>query len=219
MLLHIFSSPGLVEEIREETRPYIAATQPPNRFRIPEPPQLVVKDLNGLLGACPLLRASFHECLRLYVKPMAIREVTKAFSVIDASSEEQRKPSDPWFTMNLGTFIVTPLSRYSQSASLLDAPEPFNPKGLLSVGQDGHNKDGASTSRPWGLGGAGCPGKDLAERQVLVVVAAIVSLWNFEPAELKGWCTPQCAVRSVVAVPKTDIRVLIRARELPSIQG
>lgn len=207
-----------MEEIREETRPYIAATQPPNRFRIPEPPQLVVKDLNGLLGACPLLRACFHECLRLYAKPMAVREVTKAFSVIDASSE-QRKPSDQRFAMNLGTFIVAPLSLYSHSASLLGAPERFNPKGLLSVGQDGHDKDGASTSRPWGLDGAGCPGKDLAERQVLVVVAAIVSLWNFEPAELKGWSTPQLAVRSVVAVPKTDIRVLIKARELPSIQG
>lgn len=178
-----------------------------------------MQDVEGLVGACPLLRACFYECLRLYSKPMAVREVTKAFSVAGASLEESGKPVGQHFAMRLGTYLVAPLSLHSHNNSFSDSPQLFKPHRLLVVGRDGNQKCDTGVLRPWGLGEAACPGKLLAERQVLVFVAAIVSLWDIEPAGLRGWSVPQQAVYSVVAEPRTDVRVFVRARNLSSGQG
>ena len=203
-----------MEDVRTEIRPYVAATQPPNQFGIPEPPRLNMKDIEGLLSACPLLKACFSECLRLYSRPIAVREVKKGFSVTGDSSKESGKLPGQSFAMRLGTYLVAPLSLYNQDNGCFDTLEPFGPRRLLSLDQDGHQKCDISVLKPWALDETACPGKGLAERQVLVFVAAILSLWDIDPAGLKGWSIPQHAVFSVVAAPRRDFRVLIRARVL-----
>ena len=217
MLFHIFSSPGLVDDIRHQISPYIAATQPLNTFGIPEPPRLIVKEVEGLVSACPLLRACFYECLRLYSKPLSVRKVIKAFSVTGATSDNSGQPIGQHYAMRPDTYVVAPLSLRSYDGSSFDTPELFKPERFLSMGQDGRQKCDRNILRPWGLGKEACPGRDFAEKQVFVFVAAIVSLWDIEPTGLKGWEIPHHAVCSVVAAPTADIRISIRARKLSPV--
>lgn len=216
MLIHIFSSPGLVEKIRTQISPHIAATQPPNTFGIPEPPRLEIKDIECLVGACPLLKACFYECSRLYSKPLAVRKVTRSLTVTAASSENIGPPVAQHFTMRSGSYLAAPLDLHSQGNSSFEAPQLFKPSRFLSTGPDGKQKCAMGMLRLWGLGEAACPGRWLAEKQVLIFVAAIVSLWDIEPLGSKHWKIPKDVVYSVIAVPKADIRVLFRARKLSS---
>ena len=216
MLIHIFSSPGLVEKVRTQISPHIAATQPPNTFGIPEPPRLEIKDIEGLVGACPLLKACFYECSRLYSKPLAVRKVIRSLSVTADSSDNMGPPVNQHFTLDSGTYLAASLDLHGQGNSSLDAPQLFKPSRFLSTGPDGKQKCAMGMLRPWGLGEAACPGRFLAEKQVLIFVAAIVSLWDIEPLGSKHWVVPKDIVYSMVAVPTADIRVLFRARKLSS---
>jgi hypothetical protein len=56
----------------------------------------------------------------------------------------------------------------------------------------------------------------MAERICLAFVAGTLAIWDFEPVDSKGWRMPEADFAAGVALPKGDIRVRIRRRELPS---
>ena len=210
MLLHIWDAPGLAQEIRREIQPYTKATQPPSAFGLPEPARLKI-DLEGLLCSCPVLKACFYECLRLYSAPMSVRKVKTSFSM----GEHNSGGSDPQLVrLEAGTFLVAPLGIQHHDASCFDNPLLFNSRRFLSTGRDGKPKCDPGALKPWGVGESACPGRHFAEKQVLAFVAAILSLWDMEPIGWKGWAIPSHDVHLVVATPRTDLRVLVRPREL-----
>ena len=76
--------------------------------------------------------------------------------------------------------------------------------------QTSHYPDGF---HPWGIGGA-CPAREYAEAEILTFVAAILSLWDFEPVSPKGWIVPERRDGEIVSVPKRDLRVRVKARKV-----
>ena len=216
MLFHIYSSPSLIDDIRLEITPYLAATQPRNTFGIPEPPRLIINDVVGLVGVCPLLKAVFYECFRLYSRPLSVRKVTKSFAVADITNHESAASVCQQFAIESGAYLVAPLGLQDHDSGSFEAPELFKPSRFLSVGQDGKRRCIKNVIRPWGEGESAGTGRYFAEKQVLILAAAVISLWDIESTSLKTLETPKHHIHSVVAAPRSDIRVLLRARELSS---
>ena len=210
--MRIWATPGLVERVRDEIGSYARATQPPPLLGIPEPPRLII-DVDGLVKSCPLLKACFYECLRLYSTPTSARTVHKDMWVrlVDGRGREARK-----YPLDAGNIVAAPLSLHHYDPCYFEDPNDFRPTRFLRPNEheQGKQKFVESTIRPWGIGESACPGRAYAENQVLAFVAGILVLWDFEPTDNKGWVVPNQTERSVISVPVKDVRVRLRPREL-----
>lgn len=67
---------------------------------------------------------------------------------------------------------------------------------------------------PFGTGGTDCPARAYAEAEILAFVAAILSLWEFESGGANGWVVPERREGEIVSVPRSDLRVKVKARKL-----
>ena len=67
--------------------------------------------------------------------------------------------------------------------------------------------------KPWGSGAAMCKGRTFAEKEIMVLGAAIVAAWDVEPASGR-WELPDTVPGTGVKKPVRDIRVLISRRRL-----
>ena len=92
--------------------------------------------------------------------------------------------------------------------------EHFHLDRFISDDQEEKQKSNDCTARAWGFGEAPCPGKNFAEKQVLMFVAAIVSLWDVEHTSLEAWEMLKSNSPHVIAGPKKDCRILMQARKL-----
>lgn len=54
--------------------------------------------------------------------------------------------------------------------------------------------------------------REMAETTCLTFVAGAIAVWDFEPADEKGWRVPEASFAAGVALPKGDIRVRISKR-------
>ncbi len=62
-----------------------------------------------------------------------------------------------------------------------------------------------------------CPGRLLAERECLALVAGVLVSWEIEPADKNaGWIIPKQAKTSGVSKPVHDTRIRIRRRQMES---
>lgn len=207
ILLHISADPSLVQQIRNETSPYAKATQPPQTLAIAEPPQLSI-DANGLVKSCPLLKACFHECVRLHSTPTSVRSITKTFEATSPTSDSSH-------ILEAGKFVAAPLHLHHHDPSIFESPYIFQPSRFLPDNTK-RIKDTtmADKLKPWGIGSSACPGRAYAEKEVLAYVAGIFALWDFEPTDRRGWVVPGQRERAVVCVPDVDVRVRVRSRPL-----
>lgn len=212
MLLHIWATPGLAKQVRDEIKTYANATQPPRDFGIPEPPRLKI-DIGGLVKSCPLLKACFYECVRLYSTPSSVRRVSKDM-LVHGQGDDGVEP--PKFSLDAGSIVATPLSLHHYDPDSFKDPNVFRPTRFLKPSKDGKGQPTCieGTIKPWGIGESACPGRDFAEKQVLAFVAGILALWDFEPADSKGRKFPDQVERVVISVPAVEIRVRLRPREL-----
>lgn len=65
---------------------------------------------------------------------------------------------------------------------------------------------------PWGGGLPMCKGRIFAEREVLLIVASVLALWDFEPVAEGGWRVPGMIKGTGVNMPKGDLRARVRRR-------
>ena len=220
MLSHIYSSKTLVRDIRLEISPYVAASQPPNIFGISEPPRLKINSVDSLSDACPLLKAVFYESLRLYSRPLSVRKVTKNIPVAHTCSNDLPNTTFDRFEIETGAYLVAPLGLQDLDCITHDFDDSFDSNRFLLVDKEGKQRCNDAAARPWGLGDAACPGRTFAEKQVLVFVAAIVSLWDMEPKTFGNWKIPKPGAGHVMDGPAKDCRVLLRSRKLtPTSDG
>jgi cytochrome P450 len=212
MLLHIWTTPGLAKQVRDEINIYAKATQPPRDFGIPEPPRLKI-DIDGLVKSCPLLKACFYECVRLYSTPTSVRTVSKDIIIRGDHGDGVEPPKS---SLDAGSIIAASSSLHHYDPDSFKDPKVFRPIRYLKPNKDGKGQQTfvAGTIKPWGIGESACPGRDVAEKQVLAFVAGILALWDFEPANNKEWVVPDQVERTVISVPAVDIRIRLRPREL-----
>ncbi|KAM0343590.1 hypothetical protein ACHAPU_008341 [Fusarium lateritium] len=195
-LLYVYSTPGLVEGIREEIAPYVSLSEGGR-------PEIVSMDFPSLFRRCQLFKACIFETYRLVNEPTTIRYVTRPISINDGDIKH---------TLNEGTYVSVPLALKNRDPSIYQDPEVFVPDRFLEVDPE----TGKSTAkygklRPWGIGAAMCKGRTFAEKEIISLGSAIVSLWDIAPADGE-WKLPAMIPGTGVKKPVKDIRVVIQRR-------
>ncbi|KAE8151561.1 cytochrome P450 [Aspergillus avenaceus] len=198
LLVYIYSIPDLLGRIREEVAPYIHLSQT-------NPPEITSIDITVLSVNCQLLKSCIFETFRMANDPTSIRYVARPMTVNDGPFKHDLKP---------GTFVSAPFSLVSQDPSVFANPGEFVPDRFLEVDPDsGKHMARYGRLRPWGTGTAMCKGRTFAEKEIMSMGAAIVSLWDIEPAT-GPWRVPPMVPGAGVKSPVEDIRVAISRRAL-----
>jgi Cytochrome P450 len=215
-LWHIYQRASLHAEILSEISPYATLTPVPSDLPIREPPKLRL-NLDGLFHKCPLFKATFYETLRLESPSTSYRSVRGSFQVSesahDATLDGKTQPQSYRFKM--GDYICIPHGVHHGDGRYFPDPANFNPRRFF-VGNDGEQDEGKvrvemGSIRPFGGGAAMCKGRQFAEREILAVVAGVLTTWEVEPVG-GSWTDPGRLAGSGAYLPKKDVRVRLRRR-------
>jgi hypothetical protein len=218
-LLHILTDPTLLSEVREEIAPYVKVSRH-NQKEIgsspfPEPPQLSI-DLQGVLDSCVLLKATYYETMRVDVETISPRElptdVILTESAAEAALDGLTEPRS--FHLRQGESVMIAYAPQHQDSRYFANPSKFDPHRFITIDPEtGKKTADMGILRPFGGGTTMCKGRVLAEREILAFTAAILSMWDIEPADSKGWRIPgHQRMRSGALSPVKDIRVRLKYR-------
>ncbi|KAI1851402.1 hypothetical protein JX265_000364 [Neoarthrinium moseri] len=198
-LAYIHSAPGLVEDLRREIAPWV-------KVATPGPMEISSMDISALHRECPLLKSAIYETYRLGSEATSIRRVDRPITLLDGDHKHQLQP---------GTFVSAPFSVLQNDASYFPDPEKFVPDRFLEVDSEtGRKVARYGKLRPWGVGPASCKGRTFAEKEILTITAALISIWDMEPAE-GAWNVPASLPGTGAKKPAKDIRVILRRRVAP----
>lgn len=235
-LVHILSDSALHETILKEITTHVKAVRPDPRetgFNIPEPPRLSL-NIDGLVKSCPSLKATYHECLRLYSSNMTYRKLSKDLtfteSAEDAASANRKRQN---YRCIAGDFVAVPHYLLNKNALHFPDPETFNAQRFMpqhpensnggdAVASDGDEDDTLISGQhkpnlmddiwPKDIDHTTHFSRSFAERQALSFLAGFLALWDIERADGKSWEVPQSKDGSTTRVPKKDIRVQMKLR-------
>jgi cytochrome P450 len=196
LLAYVYSTPGFLDELREEIAPYIRLSQT-------EPPEITSMDLPALCHNCPLLKACIFETYHMANEATSIRYIARPATVNDGANKHQLKP---------GMFVSAPHSLIQRDLSVYADPDKFVPDRFLeSDPESGKLIARYGRLKPWGSGAAMCKGRTFAEKEIVALSAAIMMLWNIGPAG-GTWKLPAMVPGTRVKKPVEDIRVVITRR-------
>lgn len=218
LLMRILSTPGLLQELRQELEPYVRVSTVPTGFGTREPK--IQFDEQVLLRRCPLLKSSFIECMRLDTEMWSIRRLEKDVSIMgDAprtfhGDHKSATGEAPRYHLGAGSLVEIPMNLQFMDPQLFDSPETFRPdRHIRPSEQDGKPVAHWGAVRAFGGGASACKGRMYGEKEVLACVAGLIMLWEFEPVDGQ-WKLPKRGKASGVVMPKEVTRVRIRKREL-----
>lgn len=196
LLAHVYSNPDLLAQIREEVAPHLS---------ISASGEATDMDISGLSKNSPLLKASIFETYRLVNDVTSIRHISRPITLTQGESKHDL-PAD--------TFFSAPLSLANHDPSIYSDPQKFDPTRFLETNAStGKPVARYGKLKPWGSGAAMCKGRTFAEKEIMVLGAAIVAAWEVEP-EGGRWELPDTVPGTGVKKPVRDIRVLISRRRL-----
>ncbi|RFU81101.1 cytochrome p450 [Trichoderma arundinaceum] len=197
LLLYIYSTPGLLDALREEVRPCLSLSV------ATYPPQITTFDFSRLSHECPLLKSSLFEAFRLVEEPTSLRYVSKHMTVPDGSYEHKFKP---------GTWLSAPHALLQSDSSIFPEPEKFIPDRFIEVDKETGNRVARyGKLKPWGSGSGVCKGRTFAEKEVMGIVACFITLWDME--NVGGpWQLPGMLPGTGVKRPQQAVRVIIKRR-------
>lgn len=196
LLAYIYSTPGLLEQIRDEIAPYV-------RVSSATPQDSAFLDIPGLSKGCQLLKACVFETYRLVNEPTSIRYLAHAVTVENGNASHNLKA---------GTFISVPHSTANRNSSIYINPDEFNPgRFLVNDASSGATMARYGRLKPWGMGVGICKGRVFAEKEILVLSAAIISNWDISPTS-GTWEFPPMSPGTGIRKPSSDIRVMIKRR-------
>ncbi|KAH6955499.1 cytochrome P450 [Fusarium avenaceum] len=195
-LLYVYSTPGLIERIREEISPYIKLSEG-------DRPEILSMDFPSLFRKCQLFKACIFETYRLVNEPTSIRYVAQPVSVNDGNLKHD---------LDQGTYISVPHALRNKDPSLYEDPDTFVPDRFLETDPE----TGKSTAKygklkPWGIGAAMCKGRTFAEKEIVSLGSAVISLWDISPTGGE-WTLPAMIPGTGVKKPVKDVRVVIQRR-------
>lgn len=208
MLLHIISTPPLLEAIRKEIKPY-ATVDKTGSLKL---------EVDTLIKRCHLLRATFFESMRIYTAGTSYKKVLQDLTLTESDEDAHTfgKPRGQTYHIKAGNFLVIPHATMQIDPRLWDNPSKFSPERFL-VPQEKGPKTMRSDMRHLNAFGGGhsvCKGRFFAEREVLIFVAAFLSSWDFAPTG-KEWQEPGKYYNGTgTANPRHNVRVRISKRAL-----
>ncbi len=196
LLVYVYSTPGLVDRVRDEIAPYVKISQT-------ETPEITSIDLPGLSHSCALLKACIFETYRMANEATSIRYVARLITINDGACKHELKP---------GTFVSAPHSLIQRDPSVYADPDKFIPDRFLDVDpESGKAVARYGRLKPWGSGTAMCKGRTFAEKEIMLLGASIIGLWNIGPVG-GSWKIPAMVPGTGVKKPVEDIRVVITRR-------
>ncbi|KAK1072595.1 hypothetical protein LTR74_002386 [Friedmanniomyces endolithicus] len=128
----------------------------------------------------------------------SIRYVARPITIDDGVCKHEMKP---------GMSISAPHSVNQRDPPAYPELDQFLPDRFLETDAE----SGKSVPR---YGAATCKGRTFAEREIMVLVAAIISLWDISPAS-GTWKIPAMIPGTGVKKPLTEMRVVITRRVPP----
>lgn len=201
-LLFTYATPGLVDDLRKELAPYIPISKETGQAKITN------FDLRALSHKCPLLKSTMYETFRMANQPTSIRLVKKSITISDGERKHQAKK---------GSWISAAWSLTNRDPSIYDDPETFKPDRFIETDPETKTRTARyGPLRPWGNGPGICKGRTFAEKEILGLGAAIVSLWDISPAggDGKTWEIPSMLPGTGAVLPDREVRVVVRRRVL-----
>ncbi|CAG8984051.1 hypothetical protein HYALB_00002992 [Hymenoscyphus albidus] len=195
-LAYIYSTPGLVDEVRKEIAPYVILSDNSQQ-------EITSMDLTALCRQCQLMKSCLFETYRMVNEATSIRMVARPITLTDGDHEHQLQP---------GMFVSAPHVITQRDPSIYPDPDRFIPDRFLVVDAES-GKSGAKYGKlkPWGSGAGMCKGRTFAEKEILSLGACIISLWDISPAS-GTWKLPSMMPGTGVRRPVEDIRVRITRR-------
>ncbi|PLB37253.1 cytochrome P450 [Aspergillus candidus] len=218
LLLHLYTNPTLLADIRAEIAPFAKAHRPTpaeTGFPFVEAARIAL-DTDNLLESCPLLRASVSETLRLDLAALSFRTLTADLTVTespeDAALAGRAKPLT--YLIPEGESILVPHGVLHTDPQHFSNPTQFDPLRFIQTDPDtGKLRAARDPISPFGAGVSACKGRVFAEREILSYTAAIISLWDLQPAGGGGvWKIPGHKQSSAAYLPTRDVRVRLTAR-------
>jgi cytochrome P450 len=234
-LLHILADPDLHAQIMTEITLHNHAWRPDPKetgFQMPEPPRLSL-DLSRILNSCPLFKATYHETLRLQSSSFTYRKLVTDLVIpeSDDGTTCTNQMSDSYLFC-AGDFIAVPHALQNLDPRYFPDPHRFDPTRFLPEDIEGTpaSLSGAASDTPkgytqnqhmvgemetiWPFGGDNviCIGRKFVEGQVLAFTAALLAMWDIEPAEGRAWKIPKTKSGSTVREPLSDIRVKMKLK-------
>jgi cytochrome P450 len=219
LTFHIFSTPGLVSQIRAELSKHVKIAPGTTIGKFSSPPTLEISH-QGLATQSPLFKSAYQEALRLYSAPWSVRAVKQDAIISNGKG-------GPEYRLHKGNNIILPHEVHMLNPRHFPQPEQFiadrflkpdssdegEGEGKKDVGQDVFDP---GMIRPYGGGMSMCKGRTYAEREILSIVAGVVMMWDFEPVVnekgRKEWKLPLVERASGVAKPRGEVRVRIKKR-------
>lgn len=192
-LNYVYSTPGLLDRIREKIAPYVRLSQT-------TPPEIMSMDLPALSANCQLLKVCIFETYRMVNEPTSIRYVARPMTIDDGKFKHELKP---------GMFVSAPHLLINQDPSAFADPAEFVPERFLETDPESVKPMARyGRLRPWGTGTSMCKGRTFAEKEIMSLGAAIIRLWGIGPAS-GTWDLPAMLPGTGVKNPVKDIRVVI----------
>ncbi|KAF7530492.1 hypothetical protein G7054_g9533 [Neopestalotiopsis clavispora] len=196
-ILYVFSTPGLADRLREEMAPYVTLSTTEGGFEIDS------VNIPALNRECPLMKAALFETFRLGSDATSIRRVSKPMTVADGEYTHHLQP---------GSFISTAWSTVQSDPAVYPEPQKFIPERFLELDTEtGRNVARYGRLRPWAVGGGSCKGRTFAEKEILTIAAAMLCIWEVEPAGGE-WKIPAMIPGTGAKRPVNDVRVIFKRR-------
>lgn len=200
MLVHIYSDPGLLADIRAEL-------SHAGLFGTPED---MAKNSSLLMipELCPLLHSTWQELLRVHALGQSSRYVLE-----DAMLDDK-------FLLKKGMIVQIPMAvMHNDAAAWGPSVKDFQPTRFLKqVGRSekGGSKPNLTSYRPFGGGASLCPGRHFVTLETEALAACMVSMFDIAPVQ-GSWIIPSQKQKSMatnVFPPEKDIRVRIKMRKV-----
>lgn len=197
MLIHIFSDPDLLRDIREEidATSVLCVTGETTRYlRI-----LTMRE------KCVLLQSTFQELLRVHALGSSVRYVRE-----DILLQDQ-------YLLKKGMVVQMPMAVMHSDISAWGADvKEFQPRRFLKLRNDVREfKTNATAYRPFGGGTSLCPGRHFVTLEAMALAACFVLRFDVMPVGEK-WNIPRQKQESMatnVFPPEEDIKVKIKKRQ------
>lgn len=197
MLVHIYSDPALLQDIRDELEATSIWNVPGERTR-----SLCIITMRE---KCHLLLSTFQELLRLHALGVGARFVRED-TLLDGQ-----------YLLKKGMVVQMPMAVMHSDPSIWgpDAQE-FQPRRFLKQNAAENESKAALTAyRPFGGGASMCPGRHFVTLEVLALAACMILRFDIVPSHGE-WIIPEPKQESLatnVFPPKKDLKVRVTQRQ------